>query len=149
MARYQWRWKVRFDSGQLRDLACSGKRASLYRRRFDNKDANRGSQSEPVHLRRVPHSADHRIHLSIGSVLPDFEFTDFTGAYHHLSELKAKFILLDFWATWCVPCMEDLPVFKKTYAVFHPQGFEILGMNGDEIPAKPEGVIQRMEVPWQ
>jgi thiol-disulfide isomerase/thioredoxin len=100
-------------------------------------------------LRRVPHSADHRIHLSIGSVLPDFEFTDFTGAHHHLSELKGKFILLDFWATWCVPCMEDLPILKKTYQAFHSQGFEILGMNGDETPAKPQEVIRKMELPWR
>jgi thiol-disulfide isomerase/thioredoxin len=97
----------------------------------------------------APRSADRRIHLSIGSVLPDFEFTDFTGAHHQLSDLKGRFVLLDFWATWCVPCMEDLPILKKTYADFHAQGFEILGMDGEEVLDKPERVVRTMEIPWQ
>ncbi|WP_242617710.1 TlpA family protein disulfide reductase [Edaphobacter modestus] len=100
-------------------------------------------------LRAVPRTADHRIHLSIGSVLPDFEFTDSGGTRRHLSDLKGRFILLDFWATWCVPCMEDLPVLKKVYAEFHGKGFEILGMNGDETPEKPERVIRTMGIQWQ
>lgn len=99
-------------------------------------------------LLNLPRSADRRIHLSIGSVVPDFEFTDFTGAKHHLSDLKGRFVLLDFWATWCAPCMEDLPTLKKTYAEFHPKGFEILALNGEENPEKAEKVIRTMELPW-
>lgn len=99
-------------------------------------------------LRSVPAVADHRIHLSVGLVLPDFEFTDFSRARRHLSEVKGKFVLLDFWATWCVPCMEDLPKQKKVYEEFHGQGFEILGINGDETPEKPEKVVRMMGIPW-
>ena len=81
-------------------------------------------------------------------MLPDFEFTDFTGTRLHLSEVKGRFVLLDFWATWCVPCMEDLPKQKKVYEEFHGQGFEILGINGDETPGKPEKVLRMMGIPW-
>jgi thiol-disulfide isomerase/thioredoxin len=100
-------------------------------------------------LRSVSASADHRIQLSVGSVLPDFEFTDFGGTRRHLSEVKGRFVLLDFWATWCVPCMEDLPKQKKVYEEFHGQGFEILGMNGDETPGKAEKVVRMMGIPWR
>ncbi|MGH9401184.1 MAG: TlpA family protein disulfide reductase [Terriglobia bacterium] len=64
----------------------------------------------------------------------------------HLSDVKGRFILLDFWATWCLPCMEDLPIQKKAYTEFHRRGFEILGMNGDETPGRPEKVIKQMGI---
>lgn len=99
-------------------------------------------------VKSVPAATDHRIHLAIGSVIPDFEFRDFSGASRHLSELKGRLILLDFWATWCVPCMEDLPALKKTYKEFHGEGFEILGMNGDETPDKSERVVRQMGIVW-
>lgn len=100
-------------------------------------------------LHTLPRSADRRIHLSIGSVVPDFEFTDFSGAKHHLSDVKGKFVLLDFWAAWCVPCIEDLPILKKTYAEFHPQGFEILAIDGDQTPEGAEKLIRTKELAWQ
>jgi thiol-disulfide isomerase/thioredoxin len=100
-------------------------------------------------LRTLPRSADRRIPLSIGSIVPDFEFTDFTGAKHHLSDVKGRFVLLDFWAAWCAPCMEDLPILKKTYAELHPQGFEILAMDGDQTPENAEKAIRSMQLPWQ
>jgi thiol-disulfide isomerase/thioredoxin len=99
-------------------------------------------------VRSVAASAYHRIHLAVGSVIPDFEFTDFSGARQHLSDVKGRFILLNFWATWCVPCMEDLPILKKTYAEFHGQGFEILGMNDDQTPEKPESVVRQLGISW-
>lgn len=99
-------------------------------------------------LRKVPASSFRRIPLVVGSVLPDFEFTDFSGAQRHLSDIRGRFILLDFWATWCVPCMNDLPSLKKNYAQFHSQGFEILGMDGDSNADKPEKVVQSMGLNW-
>jgi len=46
-----------------------------------------------------------RIELVVGGKIPDFAFRDFAGESHQFSGLKAKYILLDFWATWCVPCV--------------------------------------------
>ncbi len=99
-------------------------------------------------VQAMPAAADHRIHLAVGSVVPDFEFTDFSGVRRHLSDLKGRFVLLDFWATWCVPCMEDLPIQKKAYEKFHGQGFEILAMNGDDTPEKPEKAVRQMGIAW-
>ena len=84
-------------------------------------------------------AADYkRIELSVGSEMPDFEFTDFAGKKRHLSEFRGKVVLLDFWGTWCPPCRGELPYLKATYSRFQPRGFEIVGMNTDEPELVPQ-----------
>lgn len=71
--------------------------------------------------------------------IADFDFIDFDGKKRKFSEFKGKIVLIDFWATWCGPCLADIPKLKKLYEAYKGQGFEILGMNaesiGDEDPS--------------
>lgn len=68
----------------------------------------------------------------------DFEFVDFAGKSRKFSEFKGKIVLLDFWATWCRPCLADIPKLKTAYEKFQPQGFEIIGMDSETLTGDEE-----------
>ena len=63
----------------------------------------------------------------------EFTFTDFNGKPRKFSEFKGKYVLLDFWATWCKPCLADFPKLKEIYDKHKANGFEIIGMDAETI----------------
>jgi len=76
----------------------------------------------------------------IGFVLPNFGFTDLDGQHHDIAEYRGKYVLIDVWGTWCHTCRAELEGLKKTYATYHPRGFEIVGLSFEEVfvKVKPE-----------
>lgn len=71
--------------------------------------------------------------LSEGMEVPEFSFTDFEGRERRLSEFRGKYLLLDFWATWCKPCLAEIPYLKELYNKYRSRGFEILGMDSETL----------------
>jgi thiol-disulfide isomerase/thioredoxin len=69
------------------------------------------------------------IEVRVGEPMPDFGFTDFNGRSRNLSEFKGKYVLLDFWGTWCGPCVAEIPTLKRAYERFRNRGFEIVGLD--------------------
>ncbi|WPM31382.1 TlpA disulfide reductase family protein [Hydrogenobacter sp. T-2] len=63
--------------------------------------------------------------------LSDFTFKTLDGRELRLSELHGKVVLVNFWATWCPPCKEEMPIFEREYKRCKDKGFEILAVNMD------------------
>lgn len=66
---------------------------------------------------------------SPGRTAPDFTLTDTLDRSIALHDFKGKYVLLNFWATWCGPCMQEKPFLKKTYAAYKNKNFEILDVS--------------------
>lgn len=74
------------------------------------------------------------LRIQADTVLPDLTLTRLDGNSVRLSELNAKVLMLNFWATWCEACMEEMPSIVKLRNKYQSRGFEVLGINLDENP---------------
>lgn len=74
--------------------------------------------------------------IMVGSIAPDFTMPDTAGRPVSLHDFKGKYVLLDFWASWCTYCREESPYLVKAYAQYQKKGFTILGVSLDNLAAK-------------
>ncbi len=80
---------------------------------------------------------------------PDFSLKDLDGKTVRLSDSKGKVRLVDFWATWCAPCREEIPQFKELYAQYKDRGFELIGIAMDDEGAKiVRPFVEKYQIPY-
>ncbi len=84
----------------------------------------------------------------IGKPAPDFKVKDLKGKELSLEKYRGKVILLDFWATWCGPCIAELPNVKRTYEKHKDQKFEIIGISLDSSKTKLDTFIKKEGLNW-
>jgi len=68
---------------------------------------------------------------AVGHEAPDFELATPNGEKVKLSSLRGKYVLVDFWASWCGPCRKEIPNIKKVYSEFKDRGLEVVGVSID------------------
>lgn len=105
------------------------------------------SSKSVVEIPAPPAPADPQI----GKPIAAFEATQMDGkTVKFPSDYKGKLVLIDFWATWCHPCMMEVPTVVKAYEAFHDKGFEILGvtLDSENSVEKINSVAQRNHMTW-
>lgn len=85
--------------------------------------------------------------LPMGSVAPDFTLDDINGKPLSLSSLRGKFLVLDFWGSWCGWCIKGFPKMKEYYAKYKDK-LEILGMDCSDTVAKWKKAVADNQLPW-
>jgi peroxiredoxin len=86
--------------------------------------------------------------LKIGLPAIGFSALSDKGKKITLDSYKGKVVLLDFWASWCAPCRNEMPNVKKAYSSFHDKGFEIIGVSLDDKKHKFESYMNTQKMPW-
>lgn len=80
------------------------------------------------------------------ALAPDFSLPDLTGQKLDLSSYRGKVVLLDFWATWCDPCRDEIPHFVELQNQYRGQGLQIIGVSMDDGPEPVREFYQRFRM---
>lgn len=81
-----------------------------------------------------------------GQVAPDFVLRSATGENLRLSEYRGDVVLINFWATWCGPCRQEMPLLDDLYGRYQRVGFNLLGVNIDEDSRRAMQMVQELGV---
>lgn len=114
------------DAIEFLKEACKIYEGSPMGERFRGMLANKQIMGQPLEL--------------VGPTLDGQEFD--------LAKWKGKVILVDFWATWCGPCVGELPHVKKVYEKYREQGFEVVGISLDDSREALEKFVKDRQIPW-
>ena len=84
----------------------------------------------------------------LNSIAPDFTRTDLSGRPLRLDQFRGRVVLLNFWATWCAPCIEEIPVFSRWQRRYGAAGLQVIGVSMDDDEAAVIRFLAKHGVPY-
>ncbi len=81
------------------------------------------------------------------SPAPTFQLSGRGGKTVDLAQYKGQVVMINFWATWCVPCRQEMPLLQDIYAKYKPMGFTLIGVNVEPKTGDPEGWLSKLPKP--
>lgn len=86
--------------------------------------------------------------LAPGDAAPDFALTDFNGKPLHLADYRGKLVLLNFWASWCGPCLEEMPRLSALQRNYGAAGLQVIGVSMDDEAAPVKRLLAKRPVDY-
>lgn len=90
----------------------------------------------------------HRLD-AVGKPAPPLQAGDVDGKRFRLADYRGKYVLVDFWATYCAPCVADLPALKQAYETYRGRGFEIVAVSLDDTREDVLDFVKARKIPWR
>ncbi|MGO9686212.1 MAG: TlpA family protein disulfide reductase [Beijerinckiaceae bacterium] len=84
----------------------------------------------------------------LNTIAPDFIRTDLAGRPLRLDQFRGRVVLLNFWATWCGPCLEEIPVFSRWQRQYGDAGLQVIGVSMDDDEAVVRRFLVKQAVPY-
>ena len=126
---------IRMD--EEKDIAFWQKQAALLKKEY------------PLPVAQLEQKLKRYARLLPGRQAPDFTITDLEGRTVRLSDYSGRWVLLDFWAAWCLPCRQENINYARAYAKYKEDGFEIVAVSLDTSPKLLKQAIQRDKAIWK
>lgn len=105
-------------------------------------------QADSFHVEYAKGAIRELEHLSVGDPAPDFTAATIEGNTVKLSDLEGKVVVLEFWATWCGPCIPDVPHLKELHAKYKSENFQLVGVSLDTELNKLKQFVKDREMTW-
>ena len=139
---------VRVALGIAQALEVSGKTEKLAIQAYHDFAAILSKSTNPAVVERAAQIDGVIRRIELPGKPMEITGTQLDGEPFDRAKLNGKVVLVDFWATWCGPCVEELPNVLENYAKYHDKGFEVVGISLDQDRESLEAFIRDREIPW-